>query len=272
MAPRGSKLPDNDSPPPSVRRSARLAGEPAGSGLSLSRQKFFTPEGIEVDSLVVYDGDTDEWKGDWAYRVNKNTRKKAFFPGQIIMAIDPHPNTVLEDSPLTSEDIGQTACAPIFAKMRAMIVIHLTYNGLLCLPMYTYKDQTMSHARCQEVASISNNSSKWSGVTPWAGYPLQMKVSGPGQSGQRNAFIELLQPVHVRSTSRIIATGYITGGEYGRLMRLLTYAETHTRADAFWVYKEAYVPDWKWKPAPGPYWKPYSFFKNRMDKKTDMRW
>lgn len=271
MAPHGSKLLDNDSAPPSVQRSARLAGEPAGSGLSLSRQKFLTPEGIEVDSLVVYDGDTDEWKGDWAYRVNKNTRKKAFFPGQIIMAIDSHPNTVLEDSPLTSEDIEQTACAPIFAKMRAMIVIHLTYNGLLCLPMYTYKDQTMPHARCQEVASITNNS-KWSGVTPWAGFPLRMKVSGPGQSGPRNAFIELLQPVHVLPASRIIPIGYMTGGEYARLMRLLTYTETHTRAEAFWVYKEAYVPDWKWKPTPGPYWKKYSLFKNRMDKKTDMRW
>lgn len=258
--------PSRDASVPPVRRSARLAGESPENDLGLSEQTSTTPEGVEVKSLVILNRAKGTWEGDWAYRVDKNTRKKAFYPGQIIQAIDPHPQTYLNVE-LHDKNIGQTACAPIFAKMRAMIVLHRTYDGLLCLPMYTHKHKKkLARAKYDQLVSISNDK-KWDGKTPWAGPPLRMRVSDHSQ----HSLIELLQPVHVRAESRIIPVGYMCGGEYAKLVKLLTYKEIEARQTAFKVYGEKYSPDLEWQPTPGKDTQ-YTPVEQRMQSRTHMRW
>lgn len=87
----------------------------------------------------------------------------------------------------------------------------------------------MSPIKCIEIAGISDV--KWPGITPRTGDPLQMKVSA-----QRRSFIELLQPAHVRTESRIITIRFTTGGECTTLIRLIVYVEHQTRVGACWVY------------------------------------
>ena len=257
------------SAPPPVRRSLRLAGVPADSDFGLSSQRFFTPEGLEIHSTIVFDRKKGEWSGEWAYRVNKNTRKKPFFPGQIIQAFDAHPQTVL-DKTLDDPCIAQVAAGPVFAKMRAMIVINLTADGMSCLPMYTSKpDKSKPAQKLAEMASICDDN-EWKGRTSWAGQPLQMTIYSLGDWPHRS-LIELLQPVHVLSVSRIIPIGYISGGEYARSMRLLHHKETQARTAAFRVYGEQYLPITRWAPKPRIH-KPYSKAKTNMHNRTGMRW
>ena len=147
---------------PPVRRSPRLAGVPAESDLGLSMKHHWTPEGYEVRSSVVYNKKTRLWCGEWAYRVTQHTRKKKFFPGQIIQAFDAHPQTVL-DKTLDDPEVARVAAGPVFAKMRAMIVINLTVDGMFCLPMYTWKpDKKRPAARLAEMASICDDN-QWNG-------------------------------------------------------------------------------------------------------------
>ena len=142
-------------------------------------------------------------------------------------------------------------------------MIHRTANELWCLPMYSNKEaHNLSPIKCIEIAGISDV--KWPGITPRTGDPLQMKVSA-----QRRSFIELLQPAHDRTESRIISIGFTTGGEYTRLIRLLVYVEHQTIIGAFWVYGQPYLPRIDWRPKPGP-WKPYYVAKSNIDKKTHM--
>jgi hypothetical protein len=65
--------------------------------------------------------------------------------------------------------------------------------------------------------------------------------------------------------------GYMSGGEYARLMRLLTYKETQARTSAFQVYGEPYFPSFMWRPTPVR-GRPYSLAKTRMHHETHMRW
>jgi hypothetical protein len=76
---------------PPVRRSARLAGEPPDHDLSLSRNDYYTPEDLCIQPTVVHNRTKGRWEGEWAYRVDTNSRKKAFYSGQIVMATDRHP-------------------------------------------------------------------------------------------------------------------------------------------------------------------------------------
>jgi hypothetical protein len=262
----GARVSRSASVPP-TRRSARLAGEPPDHDLSLSRSDYWTPEGLYIESTVVHNRTKGRWEGDWAFRVKKESRKKAFYLGQIVMATDPHPQTILSRK-LTDREVAQTICGPISAKMRAMVVINLTCNGLLCLPMYTHsKNNNLSQARYEELVSISQ-SYTWPGKTPWAGLPLHMTLRGNYAS---ISFIELLQPVHILAESSINDIGFIPGGEFAKLMRLLTYRETQARKTAFQVYGEPYIPSFMWKPTPGKR-TPYTPAKGRMQNQTLMRW
>jgi hypothetical protein len=120
------------------------------------------------------------------------------------MATDPDPQTILRRR-LDDREVVQTICGPISAKMRAMVVINLTCNGLLCLPMYTHsKNNNLSQARYEELVSISQ-SYTWPGKTPWAGLPLHMTLRGNYAS---ISFIELLQPVHILAESSINDIGF----------------------------------------------------------------
>jgi hypothetical protein len=264
--PGGHARPSRAASVPPVRRSARLAGEPPDCDLGLSRYDYWTPQGLWFESTRVHNITKRMWQGDWAYRVDKNTRRKAFFPGQIVLATDPHPQTVLSRT-LDDPEVAQTACGPISAKLRAMIVINNTCNGMLCLPMYSHShNNNLSPARYQELVSISQNHT-WPGKTPWAGPPLHMTLRG---DWAKNSFIELLQPVHVLAESRIDVIGFMSGGEYAKLMRLLTYRETQSRTTAFQVYDEPYIPNFMWRPTMGR--RPYSLAKARMHSRTHMRW
>lgn len=254
---------------PPLRRSARLAGEPPDHEFGLCVTHGWTPEGIEIDSTVKFNRKTGTVHGDWAYRVNKYSRRKAFYPGQIIQATDAHPQTIL-DKKLDDPNVAQTACGPIFAKLRAMVVLHHTFNGLLCLPMYTVKEGvTLPAARYEELASISDDK-KWIGKTPWAGPPLRMKVWG-GQPENQYSTIELLLPVHVLITSRITNIGYMCGGEYAKLLKLHLYRELMAKRMAYQAYSETYTPSLTWRPTPGRKEK-LTAAEQRMQYKTHMRW
>jgi hypothetical protein len=119
--PGGHARPSHIASVPPIRRSARLAGEPPDCDLALYRCDYWTPEGLWIESTRVHNRTKRRWEGDWAYRVNKNTRKKVFFPGQIVLATDPHPQTILSRT-LDDPEVAQTVCGPISAKLRAMII------------------------------------------------------------------------------------------------------------------------------------------------------
>jgi hypothetical protein len=270
--PRGllrSGSPSRGTSVPPLRRSARLAGEPPDHEFGLWVKHGWTPEGIEIDSTVKVNRKTGTLHGDWAYRVNKHSRRKAFYPGQIILATDAHPQTVL-DKKLDDPNVAQTACGPTFAKLRAMIVIYHTFNGLLCLPMYTVNEGvTLPAARYAELASISNDK-RWDGKTPWASLPLRMKVWG-GKTPIQYSLVELLRPVHVLTASRIIDIGFMCGGEYAKLLRLHLYRELMAKRMAYQTYQETYSPSLEWQPTRGQR-QPFTVAENRMQHKTHMRW
>jgi hypothetical protein len=110
---------------------------------------------------------------------------------------------------------------------------------MLCLSMYTHsKNNNLLQARYGELVSISQTYT-WSGKTPWAGIPLHMTLRG---NTADNSFIELLQPLHILAESSVNDIGFMPGGEYAKLMRLLTYRETEARKTAFQVDGEPYIP------------------------------
>ncbi|CAD0107903.1 unnamed protein product [Aureobasidium uvarum] len=247
------------------RRSARLAGEPPGGEWEL-RPHSHRQNGVLIERTVRWNRWEVKSYGDWSYRVNKTSRRKPFYPGQLIMAMDLHPQTILS-RPLTDPQIAQTECGPVNAKMRVMVVINTTFNGILCLPMYTQTSNTVIPApRVREMVSISQNRS-WPGATPWVGPPLHMTMYG-GSQYAANSFIELCQPVHVLAQSRIKDIGYISGGEYARLIRLLAYKENEARRNAFQLYHAQYFTNQMW--VPGARYR--SYHKAQMDRVTYMRW
>lgn len=253
---------------PSLRRSARIAGEPPGHKWELRYEKNLQ-NGVVVERNVKWSKYEFKSYGDWAYRVDKNTRKKAFFPGQLILATDPHPQTILSKT-LEDKEIAQTDYGPVHAKMRIMVVINNTQNGVLCLPMTTLSTTArLSQARMRELVSISRGFSTHGG-TPWAGRPLHMTLYGSGQYSE-NAYIDLCQPVHVLAQSRIKDVGYISGGEYARLVRLLAYKENEARRAAFLLYEAQYFPNQMWAPE-GDRRRPKSAAKRRMNQIVRMRW
>lgn len=201
--------------------------------------------------------------------MDKYSRRKAFYPGQLILATDPHPQTVLSRK-LDDGEVAQTDCGPINAKMRHMVVINNTSNGVLCLPMSTLSSVAqLPEARMRELVSVSRN---WpaQGPTPWAGRPLHMVMYGGGRYAE-NSFIDLCQPIHILAQSRIKDVGYISGGDYARLIRLLTYKENKARRDAFLLYEAQFFPNQMWQPDVNRT-RPRSANKARMDKITRMRW
>lgn len=272
MAPKPVTRPDppairSTSVPP-LRRSARLAGEPPGHEWELRYEKF-SQNGVVVERRVKWNRYESKSHGDWAYRVDKNTRKKAFFPGQLILAMDPHPQTVLTKS-LDDKEVAQTDCGPLHAKMRPMVVINNTQNGVLCLPMTTLSTTArLSETRMRELVSISRGFPA-DGLTPWAGRPLHMTMYGGGEYPE-GSFTDLCQPVHVLAQSRIKNVGYISGGEYAKLIRLLAYKENEARRAAFLLYEAQYFPNQMWAPE-GILRRPKSAAKVRMSQVVRMRW
>ncbi|KAG9657149.1 hypothetical protein KCU95_g2929, partial [Aureobasidium melanogenum] len=253
---------------PLLRRSARLAGEPAGGDWELRYHKD-VHWGAVVERKIRWNRYEARSSGDWAYRVDKTSRSKAFYPGKLILAMDTHPQTILNKR-LDDKEVAQTDCGPVHAKMRVMVVINNTHNGVLCLPMSTQSsDARLPATRVRELVAVSRGFPA-QGLTPWAGRPLHMTIYGGGQYAE-NSFIDLCQPVHVLAQSRIKDVGYISGGEYARLIRLLTYKENEARRAAFLSYEALYFPNQMW--APDTYQlRPRSAAKAKMSQVTSMRW
>ncbi|KAG9523167.1 hypothetical protein KCU99_g7891, partial [Aureobasidium melanogenum] len=253
---------------PPLRRSARLAGEPPGGEWELRYHKDVC-WGAVVERKVVWNRYKATSSGDWAYRVDKNSRRKAFYPGQLILATDAHPQTVLSKR-LDDKEVAQTDCGPLHAKMRVMVVINNTHNGVLCLPLSTQSSTArLPAARVRELVHVSRGFPA-QGSTPWAGRPLHMTIYGGGQYAE-HSYIDLCQPVHVLAQSRIKDVGYISGGEYARLIRLLTYKENEARRAAFLSYGALYFPNQMWTPDTYQS-RPRSAAKIMMSQVTSMRW
>ncbi|CAD0043245.1 unnamed protein product [Aureobasidium pullulans] len=68
-----------------------------------------------------------------------------------------------------------------------------------------------------------------------------------------DSFIHLTEPIHVQLESRICDVGYMSGGEYCRLMDLLQYKEDELRNQAFALYGSTYNKHalHSWQPTPG---------------------
>lgn len=253
---------------PPLRRSARLAGEPPGGEWELRYHKE-THWGPVVERRIRWNRYEARSSGDWAYRVDKTSRSKAFYPGQLILAMDTHPQTVLSKR-LDDKEVAQTDCGPVHAKMRVMVVINNTHNGVLCLPMSTQSSTARLPAdRVRELVMVSKGFPS-QGSTPWAGRPLHMTMYAGGHNAE-NSFIDLCQPIHVLAQSRIKDVGYISGGDYARLVRLLTYKENEARRAAFLSYGAQYFPNQMWAPDTNQS-RSRSATKARMNQVTSMRW
>lgn len=239
------------SAPPGPRVSRRLRGLPPSDEFTLyEARQYIHYMNVNVRKKIKYNLAKREDLGEWAYRVDRRNQRQHFFPGQIILAVHAHPQTVL-DKAFNDQDVATTHQSPVAAKMRVMVVLHETFTGLLCLPMYTHQSSTpLPPARWAEMVSISHNLT-WQGNTRWAGLPLRMTIHNTQYA--HDSFIHLTEPIHVQLESRICDVGYMSGGEYCRLMDLLQYKEDELRNQAFALYGGTYDKHalHSWQPTPG---------------------
>lgn len=130
---------------------------------------------------------------------------------------------------------------PVYSKMRPLVVLWSTDNGMLCLPLYscewlkrpTTKDfwkagfMTVITEECDEPAN-------WEGYTPENGKPLSMIVSPGVPHLKCESFVSIDRPVSIsRSEAVQYKQAKFTRESFVRLMEVYTHRENERKEEAF---------------------------------------
>ena len=118
-------------------------------------------------------------------------------------------------------------CALVFR-----IVVWKTDQGVAAIPLYTLSEARLRAARLEEFVSICTEPT-WVGETPWAGMPLLAKFNAAYNCEER-CFADLSRPHWISGHEPFFDdVGKIVGGEYSKLMDLLSKKEREFRTAAF---------------------------------------
>lgn len=164
-----------------------------------------------------------------------------FFPGMIIWAthsVFQNNHNAIPGDPL----IAITEHAPLYAKMRPMIVLYPTHTGLYCAPMFSLNNRKDWNGEKQyEYMSIAEEGDDWAGETSWAGVLKFRAHPGRRRELKSRSFVSLHQTMYV-STREYIETdlGYLPGDQYNRLMIALDFYRETRKQIAYNYFQEQY--------------------------------
>ncbi|KAH0367344.1 hypothetical protein KCU65_g4656, partial [Aureobasidium melanogenum] len=210
-----------------LRRSERLKITKSKDELYEEHQK---DEGINYERRVLYNPKKKFFK---LYAIRAlDVKLDNLWPGRIVKAVDCYPQTDLKAKPYDGAIGTTTTVGPIAAKFRYMIVVWRTDVGAAAIPLYTLGEAKLRKTRKEEYVSVCTEP-HWRGETPWAGMPILAKFNKE-YNCEDQCFADLSRPHWISQWETIYDdVGRIEGGEYSRLMDLLTMKEREFRTAAF---------------------------------------
>ncbi|KAK6000652.1 hypothetical protein QM012_003377 [Aureobasidium pullulans] len=130
---------------------------------------------------------------------------------------------------------------PVYSKVRPMVVLWNTDEGMLCLPLYSAEWSKRPSTKefwkagfMTVVTETCDQPADWEGYTPENGKPLSMIVSPGVPHLKSESFVSIDRPV---SISRFEAVHYkqakFTRESYVRLMEAYTHRENERKEEAF---------------------------------------
>lgn len=238
-----------------LRRSERLRETKSKDLLYKETQQ---EKGIKYERRVLYS--TKKQKIFKLYAIRAlNVKLDNLWPGRIVKAVDCYPQVDLSAEPYDGAIGYTTTVGPIAAKFRYMIVVWRTDSGVAAIPLYTLSETKLRQTRKEEYVSVCTDT-LWRGETPWAGMPILAKFNKE-YNCEDQCFADLSRPHWISQWETIYDdVGRIEGGEYSRLIDLLTMKEREFRTAAFAKFDtnegqpEAWVPwepDSEHQPKPG---------------------
>ncbi|KAG9724367.1 hypothetical protein KCU73_g13449, partial [Aureobasidium melanogenum] len=219
-----------------------------------------TPEGVACKKRWKYHTETEQCEL-WGYHADRG--RNHFYPGQIIRAMDAHPQCDLSAG-LDDRNTNSHTDGPIIAKKRPMVVLWKTHSAVLCLPMKTLSEskamETYPERWYEYISATSEQDASWKSQTPHAGPPLVFIPSKDKDDVIKGrCYISLVAATLINPRSELnMDLGRLGGSSYCRLVEAYTYAQNQNKQKAFEEFGEvAELPDpdtWWAGKDPGP-WK-----------------
>ncbi|KAG9949511.1 hypothetical protein KCU85_g4133, partial [Aureobasidium melanogenum] len=179
--------------------------------------------------------------GHFYCRQEPRLHADCFFPGMIIWAthsVFQNNHNAIPGDPM----IGITKQAPLYAKMRPMVVLYPTNTGLCCAPMFSLNNRKDWGGEKQyEYISITEEGDDWEGETTYYGVLQFRPHPGRRRELKPRTFVSLHQTMYV-STREYIETdlGYLPGDQYNRLMIALDFYQETRKHVAYNYFQEQY--------------------------------
>ncbi|KAG9551016.1 hypothetical protein KCU71_g6426, partial [Aureobasidium melanogenum] len=198
-----------------------------------------TTDGIKHLWTNLYLG--EKFIGHFYCRQEPRLYPDCFFPGMIIWAthsVFQNNQNAIPGDPL----IGITKQAPVYAKMRPMIVLYPTNTGLCCAPMFSLNNRKdWSGEKQYEYFSITEEGDDWEGETKYYGVLTFRPHAGRRRELKSRTFVSLHQTMYV-STREYIETdlGYLPGDQYNRLIIALDFYQETRKHIAYNYFQEQY--------------------------------
>ncbi|CAD0095343.1 unnamed protein product [Aureobasidium mustum] len=166
---------------------------------------------------------------------------ECFFPGMIIWvthSVFQNNRNAVPGDPL----IAITKQAPLYAKMRPMIVLYPTVSGLCCAPMFSLNRRDWSGEKQYEYFSITEEGDDWEGETQCYGVLEFRPHAGRRRVLKPRTFVSLHQTMYV-STREYVETdlGYLPGDQYNRLIIALDFYQETRKQIAYIYFQEQYT-------------------------------
>lgn len=207
-----------------------------------------TPEGIVCKKRWRYRLGSDQ-RELWGYHAERGVQH--FYPGQIIRAMDPHPQCDLSAS-LDNGNTNTHKDGPVIVKKRPMVVLWKTHSAILCLPMKNLNEsKAMSNypERWYEfISSTTEDDASWESPTCHAGPPLIYTPNPKSPADDilsGRCYISLVSPILVNVSSEIkMDLGRLSGSALCRLIQAYMYSQNQHKQKTFKEYGEmAELPD-----------------------------
>ncbi|KAH0367348.1 hypothetical protein KCU65_g4652, partial [Aureobasidium melanogenum] len=130
---------------------------------------------------------------------------------------------------------------PVYSKVRPLVVLWKTDEGMLCLPLYSAewlkRPTTKDFWKAGFMTVLTEDCdqpSDWEGYTPENGKPLNMTVSPGVQPLKSESFVSIDRPVSIsRSEAVQYQQAKFTRESFVRLMEVYTHRENERKEEAF---------------------------------------
>lgn len=130
---------------------------------------------------------------------------------------------------------------PVYSKVRPLVVLWNTDEGMLCLPLYSAewlkRPTTKDFWKAGFMTIVTQSCGQpqdWEGYTPENGKPLNMIVSPNVQPLKAESFVNIDRPVSIsRSEAVQYQQAKFTRESFVRLMEVYTHRENERKEEAF---------------------------------------